>query len=633
MKYPRLSAQNEMRAMLNNLSGGLNVRLPDTLINASEQSDILNMWFSDGALVKRPSISEKFTMAGFHPTDAQKDGKRLFMSFVYNKNSATVSGALVGEDGSFTVLNSLVIPAETNSMGVTTHVYSCFPFSGRDEIYLATGLKNENDEFYGGRVYILSGNGFILLSDDKIYAPLIMINGKGNMYYDLPASDNTVYAPSSSFEGVNLLTRRVRVQYTTDGKSYLFPLTMPRMPGTDIKVRLTGSFGTGSYDTMEVTLPDGTPTQMPGASGVYCWLRTYDSITFTERSDASTDQTNRPPDAAPFSGNLEIEFYTTGNENEQSIYEMNMSTWFGGSGGTGRGNRLFVSGNQSDKNLVRWSDLNNPLYFPDNNYAAVSDGEVKAMRRQGKMLVIFSDRQIHYATYVGGEFTASDVVNGSVIDVSAASAVFPITQLHGEIGIYSENAVCLLNGKLYFLGSDKKVYRIENSSSLTLLSENIEKLLYAENSSDAACGIYKGYFLLSMGGDIYAFNEGPGAWYLWKHKKAFSYIFGTDEKPLLLTDTGVYEFAGEEDFDYYFTTAMFSFDRPDRLKKICGIYVFSKGGSCELITDGGASGIIKQLKYDKKISAAIPKTRYLGLRCIDCDRTEGIVITYMVNGK
>ena len=100
-----------------------------------------------------------------------------------------------------------------------------------------------------------------------------------------------------------------------------------------------------------------------------------------------------------------------------------MCTWFGGDrSGINGGTRLFVSGNPSEPNLVHWSDVNNPLYFPENNYARIGNSgmAVTAFGKQENILVLFKESEIYYATYVaGGDFTAQDVIDGKVVDVAA----------------------------------------------------------------------------------------------------------------------------------------------------------------------------------------------------------------------
>lgn len=59
------------------------------------------------------------------------------------------------------------------------------------------------------------------------------------------------------------------------------------------------------------------------------------------------------------------------------------------------GTRLFLGSNteETNKNLVVWSDPDNPLYFPENNYFSVGENSsaVTGFGRQADMLVIFKE--------------------------------------------------------------------------------------------------------------------------------------------------------------------------------------------------------------------------------------------------
>lgn len=83
-----------------------------------------------------------------------------------------------------------------------------------------------------------------------------------------------------------------------------------------------------------------------------------------------------------------------------------------------------------------WSALNNPLYWPENNYARIGDNTqaVTALAQQGNTLIIFKEREIYYSEYVASTLDAEDFVNGSVLDTEVNAAYFPVTPLSADIG-------------------------------------------------------------------------------------------------------------------------------------------------------------------------------------------------------
>lgn len=182
--------------------------------------------------------------------------------------------------------------------------------------------------------------------------------------------------------------------------------------------------------------------------------------------------------------------------------------------GINGGTRLFVAGNQSKPNLVYWSDANNPLYFSENNYAYIGDSgqAVTAFGKQGDMLVIFKERELYYATYVAGDsFTAQDVIDGKILDVSAHLAKFPITQINAGIGCDCPNTVQLCNNRLIWTASDGKVYGLMAASqtserNVRELSALVDKRLSAYSAGElrnAVSGDFNSHYLLAVGREVY----------------------------------------------------------------------------------------------------------------------------------
>ena len=87
-------------------------------------------------------------------------------------------------------------------------------------------------------------------------------------------------------------------------------------------------------------------------AGGYLW--------FTDSSNAV-----HPMTAGSTRNNLTITASKASSGDMAKICGMRFNTWYGGdASGLRGGTRLFVSGNPEYPNLVHWSDVNNPLYFP-----------------------------------------------------------------------------------------------------------------------------------------------------------------------------------------------------------------------------------------------------------------------------
>ena len=79
------------------------------------------------------------------------------------------------------------------------------------------------------------------------------------------------------------------------------------------------------------------------------------------------------------------------SEDMYKVFGMQQRTYYdAGAEGISGGARLFLTANRAGKerNLVMWSSLNNPLYWPENNYAYIGDKTqaVTGFGKQGENL-------------------------------------------------------------------------------------------------------------------------------------------------------------------------------------------------------------------------------------------------------
>jgi len=623
MKFPKLSRPSLHRALMQNFSGGINTNLPPHLIETNEQAEVYNMFFNNGVLQKRPSFQKALDIDGYIVSDVKTDdGLFIYKYEIDEYGRGFFNGAFIKEDGSFYETNEITIKPEYEFSELEKEklCYCFFPFSANGTLYLSAGYKSENDEFLG-KIFKYSNSAFTEISDEEIYAPLVIINAKGNKFSSLPISDNAVFTPQIPFEGLNLLTKRIRVSYTTDGSSFSFPFLIERKPDTKIKVKLIGSFTeNANIEEYSFTIDnDSHIAKLPG--GISCFVSNLNSITFR-----LSDNTAAPPTAAAFSNNLEVEYYITENPNAKSFFEMSIFTPFGATKYSG-GNRLFVAGNKDEKNLLRWSDVNNALYFPENNYAYVSDGQIMSLKKQGNMLVIFSKDEIHYTTYLSNSYTSDDFISGAVTDITAVSALFPITQLHSELGIYDKNAAYLMDNKIIFLGSDKKLYRIDSTNKITHISKKVDKFLKENNPQNIAAGRYLNYFLLATNLGIIAFNTETGGFYVWNDQIAARAFLTKEDKPVIVTNNAVYLLNEDEKFDFGFTTLTTDLYYPDKFKKLCKIIVIGDGGEISVIADNQIE-ITRKIKKYGTIYLNIPKAKNFKFKLKNCNNLEGIIFYY-----
>ena len=625
MRIPKMSGGSQYRVTVPALDGGVNLKDAPNLVEDNQLTDVLNMWWKDQALRTRPGL--RATECGVGNSSIDREAIIGTKDFKGYKNEGFDT---YGEEDFYrSVCVFDYYEDDDTYRAVMRNLFYdgtiCWPFEdsiGGKSIYKATAMYIESKGillFSDGNIYHTPTKYDQPYTDMKphIYAPLVLMNGIGAASIDAAAVTGTM------FESYNMLTPRFRCQYTTDGKGIYFFLPEKYLNDTDIQV----SYTTHQGEMLEFTIPAGAETSNT-LSGI--------SVGISRRGGYFWFKNTSGPFACPsagFSSNVEITVEKDSEENLLKICGMQFYTWFGGdSDGINGGSRLFVSGNPNEPNLVYWSDVDNPLYFPENNCVRVGDaGEaVTAFGRQNDMLVIFKDREIFYAAYAAGNsYTAQDVIDGKVTDVSASSAYFPVTQISSNVGCDCPDTIQLCNNRLVWATSEGKVYVLAtanqyNERNAYELSGMIRPDLLKipkEKWAVASAGDYCNHYALLVDNQMYLFDYGVSAfvnasaysrdenlqknicWYKWdigidgidfirflardtrgvlignlrdesgiQHDVLYTLGEGEDMVPRQVTGTWELEFDSRPILSR-FQTKVFDFGQPERRKKIRRLHI------------------------------------------------------------
>ena len=301
------------------------------------------------------------------------------------------------------------------------------------------------------------------------------------------------------FEGFNLLTRRYRAQYTTQGGS-----------GYSESFRLPTALKSGSDIILECVTPTGVMT-LQGVVGASVKSDSYDV-----KCDVDGRVSVHP--AFPksiVSDNLTVTAVSAQSASD-STAEATLATWFGGTQNKLGGTRLFLSGFAKDKAKVMWSDVGNPLYFPENNYMYVGDlsQRITALEKQSSMLVIFKERELYYTTYVQGSIEATEVSEGVNVDVTVSQAYFPLTQLSPYIGCDAPGSIAVCRDRLLWMCRDGRVYTLVDGSmyserNVREIGQKVHSMMmtHTDNQRAAASAMdYDGQYVLLIGNIAYSFD-------------------------------------------------------------------------------------------------------------------------------
>ena len=528
MRIPKMPKSNQYRVSVPALNGGVNLNDAPNLVEDNQLTAVLNMWWKDQALRTRAGLAttversfhiqtsgmgDSLTYKVYSPVRVYRDGKPE--DYVCCSCEFETSRA-----------NRVFHFYRFNESGSATHVSSLTFLDYEDGDPYATGMfmfaANPTEDgiglyavFNSGDIYSMNKN-FELQKIDKseIYAPLVVVNAKGKK-----ESETAVYTRNGTpFEGYNLLGGAFRTAFTTDNDIY-YLLAQDQLTanvGEVVTIQYTGE--NGEVYTWEIPPTSDSATITIDSKQITAWItRSYGSLSF--RDDNLTPY---PLPGIGQSNNLIVTAWKTDPEATKKIANMQFATWFGGDrSGINGGTRLFVSGNPDHPNLVHWSDINNPLYFPENNYAYIGESsqKVTGFGKQTDILVIFKEHEIYSAEYVSGNtYTAQDVIDGKVVDVTANAAVFPITPINSGIGCDCPNTIQLCNNRLIWATSDGAVYGLmaanqASERNVRKLSAMIESRLKAEDryllKSALSCDV-DGHYMLFVWNRVYLLDYMDG---------------------------------------------------------------------------------------------------------------------------
>ncbi len=600
MKIPLMQNRAKRTIAIPDLSGGINLRDSVSQVLDNQLTYARNVWFNDGVLKTRPGIDnmEHFEDESWKNADIKPH--EIFY---------TVSGEVCR-----------LFSAETD-----THIY--FFWIGKDKFIELSSIETDCKNFFvvqkDKTLYCFLRSGTVYKCDigadeikwepvpeEEFYAPLVMMtcNTPGGM--NTFQKENDIALTGVAYEGYNLLGKYYRMAYSTvnkdlfvgAGDNYKQPATYELLhwvsAGTKVTVKVY--LPEAEYDleplvknwTHEVTITnpdewnieeydkdnppgDGIIIKVMGRTLVL-WDIVNDNQKFFEELDFIKENNMEITAPGPYD---EKQLY--------KIFNMSCATWFGGAAeGINGGTRLFLGGNESEPNLVCYSDLNNPLYFPENNYFYVgeSTSPVTAFGKQSDMLVIFKDNETYYTQYNRNtSITAEAVMNQSVIDIAASSVYFPLTLINANIGCDCPDTVELCRNRLVWTNSNGRVYTLVsnnnfNERNIFEIGEMIHRKLKTEkNLKNARSADWDGYYLLQVQNRIFildynsygyqyiqSYSKTEDAnlripWYYWDFELKAGNLQSTAlalvDGALLLVESGTYgifkaEFNEEAAYDY-----------------------------------------------------------------------------------
>ena len=560
MKYPMINRQPRREVNVPELSGGLNLRDSLTGVRDNQMTDCVNMWYKDGMLRTRPGFVCNEDISGLRILNS---GYILIDKKVHHD---------IVNDG------AVLISLKSKTIEETLRVFILFIWQKENEQIRHSGIYVDEDCDY----FVLEKNGILYcyLSNYSIYT---LDYRNGETKWSL-VGDSDYYIPTvmvhchrsglcdytgTQFEGYNLLTDRYKMIYSAYNESDTLS-THPMRYGFIKEIAAKGVIrATITYidenEKPQICVHEADASGLADNDWVYedkvndDGLKMYvckNYLGFSSEAvsgEMPAKTLNNEADKKKYGlveDNLIIEVQAEEEMTKQlkKVFGMTQSIWFGGaSKGINGGSRLFLCGNtdESEKALVMWSGLNEPLYFPENNYAYVGNKahQVTAFAQQGENLIIFKPNEMYYSYYASNDsINAEDLINQTVIDYEASSVFFPVVTLHSSIGCDCPDTIQLCRNRLVWLNSKGKVFTLISAnqySEMTVyeVSDLIEKKIKeydADTLKKATSQDFDGYYMLIINSEaylmdynsygythIYSYSKTEDAnllipWYYWK---------------------------------------------------------------------------------------------------------------------
>ena len=630
MRYATMRGQGGVTVTIPKLEGGVNLSDLPTQVEDNQLTDARNMWWHQGVLRTRPGLTIK--QEGTLQVGATGQVERFVRSHSISEQETLLSSMRRSPDGKAGSFYGYSLDARNGitKLGVRHDV--ALNADGTWSSFSAKADGSNGTEYY----FFLSDGKVLKQGEEKDGLDRELVDAEPYVPHVTVERRNEDGSVSNiKYEDYNMLTPQFKCSFSTDGErcSYSVPESGGISKIITVSITLDGSEAVElneiktAGDWIEIAAEkagEKAQSLFPEESTLEVGYRPTNNnrsvLLVVKKKEDTKMNFWYPPEVT--SNNLLITAETNSSRSRMTICRMTKATWFGGArSGLDGGTRLFVTGNPEKPHLVHWSDINNPLYFPENNYFYVGDADqrVTGFGKQGELLIIFKERQLYCSQYVAGStITKDDLVSGAVTDIAALTAKFPLTPLHPTIGCDCPDTIRLVNNRLVWATSDAHVYMLpsvnqyseRNVRDITaLIRRDLEKHTVDELKLAMATE-YKGHYVLFIpDGTAYLLDVGNSAfqsytyyasekkanralpWYIWKlDSGADEWVAAVGDgerlcllkRPLYMPVYGgqewtLYALEGEDDggepIQCSFTTKLFDFGRGDLKKAITHLYI------------------------------------------------------------
>lgn len=318
-----------------------------------------------------------------------------------------------------------------------------------------------------GAFYILTGKEYLMFDGEKVKR----VADEG--YVPLVAIAKSPAGSGESHEDINLISSKRKEGFIGTATDLLYQLGCDNISSVDkvevknekgeITVLVQGTDYTADCTLGKVTFVKAQPTALKGEDNVF--------ITYTKN----------------------VKGY------REKIEGCTISTQFG----YGGENRVFLSGNSGCAEKDFWSEVYNPAYFPDLNYAIIGGGQTAVMGylKLGDKLGIVKQGNGQDTSL----FLRSAEKNGDKV-------IFTVKGGISGVGAVSKNCFAVLGDEPMFL-SEQGILAVASSvitSEKVIANRSYQidaRLCAEENLKDAVGCVWKDFYIVAVNGNCYILDS------------------------------------------------------------------------------------------------------------------------------
>lgn len=344
-----------------------------------------------------------------------------------------------------------------------------YKLAGTEWTELTDGMADARSKSFSfdGKLYLLDGNTYrvydgtaVKAVSEEAYVPTIIISRS-------PDGGGTTY------EALNLLGLAWKESFLGKADVKEYQLTTIELGEEAVKAEILGEDGE--------------------------WTEKAEGTDFTVDREKGLVTFNTAPGESPVKGQDNVRI-TASKAREGYADKINKCRIFAVYGVGGAEDRIFLSGNPDEPGQDWYSGFEDPTYFPDTAYTKVS--------RDGSAVVGYAILGNTLATFLQGRGVGRNaVVRTGSLD-SDGEALFRVTNtLLGEAPVAPFSFAYI--GKEPLFLTERGIYAI-TAEELTGEKYTQERsylissaLMELDGKADAAASIYRDFYVLSIGGDLY----------------------------------------------------------------------------------------------------------------------------------